>query len=53
MPKNPFQTKTLEYIPELVTSHTSIGFLEILRKTVEKLSDFFCVSKQSARIRLI
>lgn len=53
MPKNPFLIKALEYIQELTISHTSIGFLEILRKTIEKLSDFFSVSKQSVRIRLI
>ncbi|MFX3922613.1 hypothetical protein ACJBWC_10610, partial [Streptococcus suis] len=45
--------KALELITEIAENNKRTGMLDILQINIEELADFFHVSKQSARVRLI
>ncbi|HFI0667343.1 TPA: ImmA/IrrE family metallo-endopeptidase [Streptococcus suis] len=53
MPKSTFCSKAAEIIVKLSTKKRLIGILDVFQSTIEELAEFFNVSKQSARIRLI
>lgn len=53
MPRSTFCKKALELITEIAEQNKRTGMLDILQITIEELADFFHVSKQSARVRLI
>ncbi|HEM5075426.1 TPA: hypothetical protein U1239_001921 [Streptococcus suis] len=53
MPKSTFCSKAAEIIVKLSTKKSLIGILDVFQSTIEELAEFFNVSKQSARIRLI
>ena len=53
MPRSTFCKKALELITEIAEHNNRTGMLDILQITIEELADFFHVSKQSARVRLI
>ncbi|HEM6242596.1 TPA: ImmA/IrrE family metallo-endopeptidase [Streptococcus suis] len=53
MPRSTFCKKALELITEIAEHNKRTGMLDILQITIEELADFFHVSKQSARVRLI
>ncbi|HEM5236386.1 TPA: hypothetical protein U1334_001850 [Streptococcus suis] len=53
MPKSTFCSKAAEIIVSLSTKRRLTGMLDIFQSTIEELAEFFNVSKQSARVRLI
>lgn len=53
MPELVFQEMTMYFLQKQAESTKYTGFLEMLRRVIEQLADYFQVSKQAARIRLI